>query len=47
MTPLAVVFGLTAAREVEQIDHVYFRVHGNVLEVLAVWHTPRGSDPVV
>lgn len=25
--------------------HVYYRVHGDVLEVLAVWHTARGKGP--
>jgi plasmid stabilization system protein ParE len=27
--------------------HVYYRVHGGVVEVLALWHTSRGSVPSV
>jgi hypothetical protein len=27
--------------------HLYYRVSGGVLEVLAFWHTSRGRQPVI
>ena len=33
---------------IERIRYwVYFRVHGEQLQVLSIWHTSRGSGPSV
>jgi plasmid stabilization system protein ParE len=27
--------------------HLYYRVHGNEVQILALWHTRRGTEPPV